>query len=87
MSTKNRKTAGPPQHTDSPLLWSAKKVAFHCGLSVRSVWRAKSAQLLPPPVRIGSSVRWLAEDIRSWLLMRCPGQKEFLARRRAEQKR
>lgn len=66
------------------LLWTAKQVAYHCGLSVRSVWRAKSIGLLPKSIKLGGSVRWRANDIQIWVQMDCPNLKEFHARIESE---
>ncbi|GAI79171.1 unnamed protein product [marine sediment metagenome] len=70
--------------SNAPLLWSACQVAFHCGLSVRSVWRARSAGFLPPTVKVMSSIRWPADHIRKWTSWNCPNQKDFIARLEAE---
>ena len=62
----------------APLLWSVKQVAFHCGLSVRSIWRAEAAGLLPPSLLLLSSRRWLATDIQRWARLGCPDKRRFL---------
>jgi predicted DNA-binding transcriptional regulator AlpA len=46
-------------------------------LSARTIWRLRSAGKLPQPVTIGSSVRWLEDDIVSWASMDCPDMKTF----------
>ena len=85
MKKRQQKAAESSSQVSTPLLWSARQVAFHCGLSVRSIWRAKSVGLLPPTVKVSSSVRWLAQDIKDWTSIGCPNQKEFTARKEAEQ--
>lgn len=41
-------------------------------MSVRSVWRLRSAGAIPPPVRIGGAVRWRLEDVARWIERGCP---------------
>lgn len=50
-------TQGPP------LLIDVREVARLLGISVRSVWRMTSRGDLPPPVRLGRSVRWKRASI------------------------
>ena len=82
---KKNKKAESKSQVGTPLLWSARQVAFHCGLSVRSIWRAASAGLLPPAQKIMGSTRWRADHIERWISMACPSQKEFVARMEADQ--
>lgn len=48
-------------------LVTAQELARMLRVSVRKVWRMRSAGQLPPPVRLGGSVRWDPVDIDSWL--------------------
>lgn len=84
MNDLNKKKTESEGQVSEPLLWSARQVAFHCGLSVRSIWRAASAGLLPPALKVMGSTRWHADHIRRWASMGCPTQKEFVARLEAE---
>ena len=45
-------------------LMRADQVARTLGISVRQVWKLTSRGILPTPVRIGSSTRWRASDVR-----------------------
>jgi excisionase family DNA binding protein len=54
------------------LLLSAAEVSSVLGVSSRTVWRLLSTGKLPEPVRIGGSVRWRADEIRSWIADGCP---------------
>jgi predicted DNA-binding transcriptional regulator AlpA len=55
-----------------PLLIAAKDVARHMQVSLRTVWRTRSAGQMPPPVRIGAAVRWRLDEIRKWISDGCP---------------
>lgn len=55
------------------LLVSAQMLAKRLQLSVRTLWRLRSAGKLPKPVRLGGSVRWRVTDINAWVDAGCPG--------------
>lgn len=55
-----------------PLLLTAEQVAGMLNISVRSVWRLRSAGMLPEPVKVGGNVRWNARGIREWIAQGCP---------------
>jgi len=55
-----------------PMLVTAHDVAKLLQVSLRSVWRMRSAGCLPMPVRVGSSVRWRIDEIRIWITEGCP---------------
>ncbi len=59
------------------LLLSAKELARLLALSIRTVWRLKSAGKLPKSVRIGSSVRWQRRIIEKWIEFGAPPVREF----------
>ena len=40
------------------LLLSAQTLAKRLAVSIRTLWRLRSAGKLPPPVRLGGAVRW-----------------------------
>lgn len=52
-------------------LLSAKELAKMLAVSVRTVWRLRSAGQLPIPVMIGGSCRWKLRDIEEWLSVNC----------------
>jgi predicted DNA-binding transcriptional regulator AlpA len=62
-------------------LLTAKALAKQLSISTRTLWRYRSAGLLPRPVRIGDvgAIRWLRRDIDKWVGMGCPPQKDFEA--------
>ncbi len=53
-------------------LLSAERLAALLDISVRTLWRLRSAGKLPPPVRLGGSIRWNAAEIRAWIEAGCP---------------
>lgn len=48
-------------------LLNVKDLAKLLSMSVRTVWRLRSAGCLPKPIRIGRSVRWDRADIERWV--------------------
>ncbi len=55
----------PDQQTVS--LLTARDLAKALRISVRTLWRHRSAGRLPAPIRIGRAVRWDRRDIGDWL--------------------
>lgn len=68
----------------APLLVDVKRLAKMLCCSVRSVWRLRSSGCLPSPVKIGRSVRWDYQTIRTWIALGCPDRPTFEVRRRTE---
>ncbi len=66
---------------NSVKLVTAKTLAKMLSMSVRTVWRLRSAGKLPEPVTIGGSVRWKLSDIELWQRLGCCDQKTFETRR------
>ena len=60
-----------------PLAISAGQLAAQLGVSLRHVRRADSAGLVPKPIRIGRSVRWPVDEIRSWLKAGAPDRRAW----------
>ena len=67
-------------------LLNVKDLARLLRMSVRTVWRLRSAGRLPKPVRIGKSVRWSPETIEAWIDLGCPDRAAFEARSRTAKK-
>ncbi|NQV27706.1 MAG: helix-turn-helix domain-containing protein [Rhodopirellula sp.] len=55
-------------------LISVDVLASMIDLSPRTVWRMVSARTVPPPIRLGRSVRWRKSDIETWIAGGCPEQ-------------
>ena len=53
-------------------LLSAERLAELLDISVRTLWRMRSAGKLPAPLRVGSQARWSTATIRAWLAAGCP---------------
>ncbi len=64
-------------------LLSAKALAKMLSISVRSIWRYRSAQRLPEPVKVGGAIRWRQADINLFLDCNCD-MSEFQARKEAQ---
>jgi prophage regulatory protein len=73
--------ADPP--AGSPLVVGAKELATLLRIGLRTVRTMDAAGKLPKPVRIGGSVRWSLEEIKSWLAAGAPDRDEWEARRAA----
>ena len=61
-------------------LLSVKELAKILSLSVRTVWRLRSAGKLPKPLTIGSSVRWIESEISAWIRAGAPDRKTWDSR-------
>jgi predicted DNA-binding transcriptional regulator AlpA len=73
--------AVPP--APAALLLRAREAAALCAVSLATWWRWHAAGRCPAPVRNGSTVRWRAEELRSWVEAGMPARKEWAARRAA----
>lgn len=49
-------------------------VAKFCGCSARTVRRLSDAGRMPPPIRLGSLVRWRRAELEAWIDAGCPSQ-------------
>lgn len=63
-----RPAAGP----QTPLLLDVRDVASLLDCSARHVYRLSDAGQMPPPVRLGSLVRWRRTDLDEWIQTGCP---------------
>jgi len=62
------------EFSEHSILLNADDLAELLGISKRTVWRLRSAGAMPPPVQIGSSIRWQRSEIESWVATGCPKQ-------------
>jgi len=74
-----------PTYITERIALSAEDLAQRLGVSLRHIRRMNSAHRLPRPVRIGHSVRWLAEEIDAWLKAGAPDRKTWEAMRGGDQ--
>lgn len=56
----------------NPQLLRVSDLAQLMQVSVRTIWRLRSAAQLPEPIRVGGSVRWNREEIERWMANGCP---------------
>jgi excisionase family DNA binding protein len=56
----------------TPMLLTIAKVQEVCGVSRRTVYRWVADGLMPPPVRIGGSLRWRVSQLEIWVQRGCP---------------
>lgn len=64
----------------TPLLLTADMLATQLQVSKRTLWRLRSAGLLPQPVRLGGTVRWRASDITAWIAAGCAAPRDARAK-------
>ena len=57
---------------DTAQLISAEVFANKLGLSRRTLQRLQSKGVLPPPIRIGGSIRWRLDVVDEWIDNGCP---------------
>lgn len=64
--------AGREGTTRDSALLSVREVADLLGCSARHVYRMTDAGRMPPPVRLGSLVRWPRATLEEWVANGCP---------------
>jgi predicted DNA-binding transcriptional regulator AlpA len=60
------------ENDGSKMLWDVRAVAHATDSSVRKVWAMADIGHLPPPVRLGRSVKWQRATIEAWIKAGCP---------------
>ncbi len=55
-----------------PALITATELAQMMQISIRTLWRLRSAGELIEPIRIGGNTRWRLEEVRQWIADGCP---------------
>jgi predicted DNA-binding transcriptional regulator AlpA len=75
--------APPVSSAPAALLLRACTAAAACSVSVTTWWRWHAAARCPAPVRVGASVRWRADELRSWIEAGCPDRQTWQALRNA----
>lgn len=55
----------------NPIAISARELAQMLGVSLRQIWRLKSADRLPKAIKLGGSVRWNRQEIIDWFEAGC----------------
>lgn len=59
---------------DALMLLTPDEAAALLKVSVRTLWRMRSAGEVPEPVRLRNSVRWRKTDLARWLATGCPSR-------------
>ena len=55
-----------------PVLVTAAELAHMMQISVRTLWRLRSAGQLIEPIRIGGNTRWRSDKVHQWIADGCP---------------
>ena len=66
----------------TPATFTIPDLSAYVQRSIPSLNRDLAAGRLPPPIRIGKSLRFLKADVDEWLSLGCPSQAEFEQRRK-----
>ena len=61
---------------ETPSLITAAEFAEMLKVSVRTLWRLRSAKQVPEPVRLGGAVRWRLDEVTKWIAAGCRASKE-----------
>jgi len=62
----------------SPELLTTREVGALLNMGASTVRAHDRRGLLPPPVRIGGSVRWLRKELLAWLAVGCPSRGRWI---------
>ncbi len=62
---------------DGAELMPIGQVAKMVAVSRRTISRLADAGKLPPPLRIGGSLRWRLADVREWIAAGCPATRNI----------
>ncbi len=63
--------------TKDKLVIDTKDLAKLLGVSTRHIASMRYKQLLPNTVRLGTSVRFILEEIEAWLRAGCPNMEDW----------
>ncbi|MBW8018029.1 MAG: hypothetical protein FVQ82_17815 [Planctomycetes bacterium] len=62
-----------------PLAISARQLASMLGVSIRQVWRLNEKKMLPKPLWLGGSRKWLRKEIEAFLEAGAPDREVWEA--------
>lgn len=78
MDTKTRRP-GEPKPANPPCtgieLLDVRRVARLLDCSARHVFRLSEGGHMPPPLRLGSLVRWSRQALETWIAEGCPSRR------------
>ena len=72
-----RPNEGHPRRNGAPLLVSVERLAKLLEVSPRTIRRGVESGKIPPPVRVGSLVRWRLDIIYAWIADGCPSMDDW----------
>ena len=67
MGTRKKISGAPDPLAGIPQLIDQEQLATALGVDVATITNWRRRRKLPPAVRIGRSVRWLATDVVEWI--------------------
>jgi predicted DNA-binding transcriptional regulator AlpA len=70
--------------TKRKLLISANELAKMLDVSSRTVWRMNATEMLPQPVKLNRSVRWVLSEVADWIEQGCPTRREYESSKQSE---
>lgn len=56
-----------PAEVSPPVWFTAKELARYLAVSLRTIRRWHNAGRLPPPLKLGGTLRWRGDVIAAWL--------------------
>jgi predicted DNA-binding transcriptional regulator AlpA len=71
-SVMHNASLSPPKPVIGRKLGGVNAVAAKCDCSTRTVYRLSDAGRMPPPIKLGSLVRWDLDEIDEWIAAGCP---------------
>ena len=66
----------PKEQPVEPVMLTVTGVATLLACSPRTIYRLVDNGRMPPPVRLGSLVRWRREAISAWIAAGCPNSRK-----------
>ena len=72
-------TDTPKTPDGGPLLLSARQVADLLGIGLSTWWRLVSSCRTPAPLKLARCTKWIAAEIRAWILAGCPSRDRWEA--------
>lgn len=73
-ASRNAIFAGQKLPEDQGLLVDSREVAKLLKVSARTIWAMSNDGRMPPPIKIGSAVRWGYDALKKWVDEGCPCQ-------------
>jgi predicted DNA-binding transcriptional regulator AlpA len=68
----------PKPASDPKILLNSREAAKLLNISEKTLWTYYNSGRILKPIRIGTSVRWNAHELRRWADAGCPSHEEWL---------